>query len=69
MKVKPLHNTRSLQWTRNGLTQTKHLRRSPCKSDHELLQENSKVAIGQISVQDSSIVGVVEDQNVDRSKP
>ena len=37
MNVKPLHNTRSFQSTRSGLIQTKHLRVSPCKSDHELL--------------------------------
>ena len=35
LSVEPLHNTRSLQSTRNGLTQKKHLRGSPCKSDHE----------------------------------
>ena len=43
--------TESLQWTRNGLTQTKHSRESPCKSDHEVLREISKVTIGQICMQ------------------
>ena len=35
MNVKPLHNIWSIQSTRSALTQTEHLRRSPCKSDHE----------------------------------
>ena len=39
MNVKPLHDTGSLQATRSGLTQTKHSRESPCKSDHESLRE------------------------------
>ena len=48
VSVKPLHSIRSFQSTRGGWTQTKHLRRTPCKSDHELLQETSKMKIGQI---------------------
>ena len=35
------------QGTPVGLIQTQHLRRRPCKSDHELLQESSKVTIDQ----------------------
>ena len=46
MIVKALQ--RLLLSTRSGLTQSQHLRRSPCKSDHEKLQENSIVKVDQI---------------------
>ena len=51
MNVKTLHNARSLQSTRSGLIQTKQLRESPCKSDHEVSQESSKVTIAQMCTQ------------------
>ena len=61
--VKPLHNIRSLQ-----LIQTKHSRGRPCKSDHEVLREDSKVTVGRSVRRDSSIGGV-EVHNLDCSKP
>ena len=42
MNMKPLLNTRSLQSTRSGLTQTTHLRSSACTSDRELLQRRDR---------------------------
>ena len=48
MNVKPLHNTRSPSSTDNT---SKAFEESPCKFDHDLLQESSKVTIGQICTQ------------------
>ena len=48
---KLLRNMESLQWTRRGLTQTKRLRESQCKSDHECVRKSSKAMIGQTCVQ------------------
>ena len=41
----------SLQWTRNGSTQTRRSRESQCKSDRECVRENSTVMIGQTCMQ------------------
>ena len=48
---RPWQSTESLQWTRNGLTQTKRSRGSPCRSDHECVRESSKVMIRRESTQ------------------